>query len=353
MGKTLNEVAEIVGLSRRIIQECENNGLATKPEKRNKYGHLVYDDKQIERLWLISFFKELKYNNSQIQKKLNDYNLNRHQTLIEEIALMEEKIEKLKGMVEIVKTMDKMDAPLPFIQLGLPALEGSTFKIALPIMGTVLSAMPSREDLGIASIPEITEEDKSVWNESMERILDFFHQEVSYESEHVQQQVACMHSVMTKLLSRSVLIFSWINICFAEGTESAATFDDEYGKGSANYVYQSVRHYCTVNKSNPLDQKLYDSCYQMELFYKKGYSAETKEVQEQVRKIHEFFSTITILTKDAQLKFLRSYGGIFEEKTLNEMMDRNCQEGLSNFYSNAIRFYCNNIDIKNEGGLDK
>lgn len=45
--KTLREVADIVGLSRRMIQEYEKTGLATTPTTTNKYGHLLYNEEEI------------------------------------------------------------------------------------------------------------------------------------------------------------------------------------------------------------------------------------------------------------------------------------------------------------------
>ena len=41
--KTLHEVTQIVGMTRRVIQEYEKAGLATAPTATNKYGHLLYE----------------------------------------------------------------------------------------------------------------------------------------------------------------------------------------------------------------------------------------------------------------------------------------------------------------------
>lgn len=61
--KSLKEVSEETGLSRRMIQEYEKaptsekykkygyKPLAIKPEKVDKYGHLLYGTREVERLW--------------------------------------------------------------------------------------------------------------------------------------------------------------------------------------------------------------------------------------------------------------------------------------------------------------
>ena len=66
--KSLNEVEKIVGLKRRAIQEYEDAGLANKPTHKNKYGYLLYDTPEIERLWQLKFYKELGYNITKIKE---------------------------------------------------------------------------------------------------------------------------------------------------------------------------------------------------------------------------------------------------------------------------------------------
>ena len=45
--KTLNEVVDLVDVTRRVIQEYEKAGLAKTPTTTNKYGHLQYDESAI------------------------------------------------------------------------------------------------------------------------------------------------------------------------------------------------------------------------------------------------------------------------------------------------------------------
>lgn len=46
--KTLNEVVDLVDMTRRVIQEYEKAGLAKTPTTINKYGHLQYDESAID-----------------------------------------------------------------------------------------------------------------------------------------------------------------------------------------------------------------------------------------------------------------------------------------------------------------
>ena len=65
--KTITDAAKIVGLSRRVIQEYEKDGIAIKPKQKNKYGYLIYDDVTIDRLWQIRFYRELGYDKRAIK----------------------------------------------------------------------------------------------------------------------------------------------------------------------------------------------------------------------------------------------------------------------------------------------
>ena len=55
---TLREICETLGVSRRALQGYEKAGLVASTG-RNKYGHLLYDDKAKERIAKIRFYQQL------------------------------------------------------------------------------------------------------------------------------------------------------------------------------------------------------------------------------------------------------------------------------------------------------
>ncbi len=56
--KTLKEVCKITSVSRRTIQGFEKYGLVSASGK-NKYGYLLYEDKDIERISYIKFLRDI------------------------------------------------------------------------------------------------------------------------------------------------------------------------------------------------------------------------------------------------------------------------------------------------------
>ena len=64
--KTLHEVYEELGVTRRAVQGYEKRGLV-KPSARNKYGHLLYDDQAQKRIALIKDYQRLGFKLKEIE----------------------------------------------------------------------------------------------------------------------------------------------------------------------------------------------------------------------------------------------------------------------------------------------
>lgn len=64
--KTLHEVYEELGVTRRAMQGYEKRGLV-KPSARNKYGHLLYDDQAQRRIALIKDYQRLGFKLKEIE----------------------------------------------------------------------------------------------------------------------------------------------------------------------------------------------------------------------------------------------------------------------------------------------
>ena len=60
-------MCELTGISRRTIQGYEKVGLVSAI-KRNKYGHLIYNDECRKRILKIKFFQDLKFSLKEIKE---------------------------------------------------------------------------------------------------------------------------------------------------------------------------------------------------------------------------------------------------------------------------------------------
>lgn len=68
--KTLHEVYEELGVTRRAVQGYEKRGLV-KPSARNKYGHLLYDDHAQKRIALIKDYQKLGFKLKEIESLID------------------------------------------------------------------------------------------------------------------------------------------------------------------------------------------------------------------------------------------------------------------------------------------
>ena len=65
--KTLSEIRKELGISRKAIQGYEKHELIS-PCGKDKYGHLIYDDKTVERIIRIRFYQKLGFSVKEIKE---------------------------------------------------------------------------------------------------------------------------------------------------------------------------------------------------------------------------------------------------------------------------------------------
>lgn len=73
-----------------------------KPAAVSEAGYRLYNEKSLERLWAILFFRELELPLSEIKTMLDDQNLDRKQILQMQKSLMEQKRNHLNGLIELI-----------------------------------------------------------------------------------------------------------------------------------------------------------------------------------------------------------------------------------------------------------
>lgn len=68
--KTLRQLHESLGVTRRAVQGYEQEGLVA-PTGRNKYGHLLYDENAQERIARIRLYQQLGFRRKEIAELLD------------------------------------------------------------------------------------------------------------------------------------------------------------------------------------------------------------------------------------------------------------------------------------------
>lgn len=106
MMKTVKDVAAITGVSIRTLRYYDEIGLL-KPAKVTEAGYRLYDSKAIERLQEILFFKELEIPLENIRKIMEHPAYDKEQALFTQKALLEQKRNRLNGIIELISDVMK------------------------------------------------------------------------------------------------------------------------------------------------------------------------------------------------------------------------------------------------------
>lgn len=104
--KTVKDVSEITGISIRTLRYYDEIDLL-KPTELTTAGYRLYDNKALERLQEIMFFKELEIPLEDIKKIMDNPNYDREQSLLSQKNLLEQKRNRLNGIIELISDVMK------------------------------------------------------------------------------------------------------------------------------------------------------------------------------------------------------------------------------------------------------
>lgn len=104
--KTVKEVSMITGVSIRTLRYYDEIGLL-KPTELTESGYRLYDNKALERLQEILFFRELEISLVDIKKIMDTPNYDKEQILKTQKILLEQKRNRLNGIIELITDVMK------------------------------------------------------------------------------------------------------------------------------------------------------------------------------------------------------------------------------------------------------
>lgn len=104
--KTVKDVSEITGISIRTLRYYDEIGLL-KPTKLTEAGYRLYDNKAVEKLQEIMFFRELEIPLIDIKKIMDNPNYDKEQALLTQKSLLEQKRNRLNGTIELITDVMK------------------------------------------------------------------------------------------------------------------------------------------------------------------------------------------------------------------------------------------------------
>ncbi len=102
--KTVKQVSALTGVSIRTLHHYDAIGLL-KPSRVTEAGYRLYDDDNLERLYLILLFREFGLSLQQIAGILDAPDFDRNRALEQQILIMQEKIDRLQNRIHLAKVI--------------------------------------------------------------------------------------------------------------------------------------------------------------------------------------------------------------------------------------------------------
>lgn len=334
----LNEVCNLVGMTRRAIQECEDFGIAIKPVETNKYGHLLYGEDEIERLWLIRFYREMEYTKTDIEKIFNNPDYSRSEELEKQIRALEKKRDELDHIITIARKMRNLGVgPTAFLFPGVNDV--ISFNDYAPLLASGFRNDYPPEFVEDSADVWLTTEEENICADIVKIVFELADEGYEPESDLIQNRIKLLHNYHQRLFSDSIFILSMCTMPLAPSSEVCMEIDQKYGPGKGNYFYKAVLAYCKTNQSES-DKEFEAAFDKLEELQSKGYKFDSPEALNEVSKMHRFFSQIRCLNESSHIRILENLADSYGSREFKQILDNGREKGATWYISNAIKHYC-------------
>ncbi len=278
--KTVKDVSEITGVSIRTLRYYDEIGLL-KPTQLTEAGYRLYDNKALEKLQEIMFFRELEIPLMDIKKIMDNPDYDKEQVLLTQKSLLEQKRNRLNGIIELIKDIMKGVNTMSFGAFGkeevkkmvdhtLECISKENLDEQIKKYG---SMEKYREYLIDGFADEQAAADLLKWYGSKEKAVEAVMQSSGNTEEIKQEQeenakiykqfmtaketdnMDMAHSAVEMLAENYKTMFVLDNARnilldlareYLQSGKLAEATDSQYGKGCSEYVAHAIQHYYGV-----------------------------------------------------------------------------------------------------------
>ena len=275
--KTVKDVSEITGVSIRTLRYYDEIGLL-KPTGLTEAGYRLYDNKALEKLQEIMFFRELEIPLMDIKKIMDNPDYDKEQALSAQKSLLEQKRNRLNGIIELITDVMKGVNTMSFgafsneeiqkmVDHTLACMSKENLDEQVEKFG---SKEKYREYLIAGFANEQAVADLLRWYGSKEKAMEAVLQSTGNTGEIRQEQdendkiykqfmaakeadsMDMAHSAVEMLAENYKAMFALDNARnilldlakeYLQGEKLAEVTDSQYGKGCSEYIARAIMHY--------------------------------------------------------------------------------------------------------------
>lgn len=275
--KTVKDVSEITGISIRTLRYYDEIGLL-KPTELTEAGYRLYDNKALEKLQEIMFFRELEIPLIDIKKIMDNPNYDKERALLAQKSLLEQKRNRLNGIIELITDVMKGVNTMSFGAFGNEEVQkmvnhtlSCMSKESLDEQVQKYGSMEKYKEFLISGFAnERATADLLKWYGSKEKVMEAVMQSTGSVEEIKQGQdenakiykqfmaaketgnMEMAHSAVEMLAENYKTMFMLNNARnilidlakeYSSNEKSAEVTDKQYGAGCAEYIANAIKLY--------------------------------------------------------------------------------------------------------------
>ena len=280
--RTVKEISDLTGISVRTLHYYDEIGLL-KPTEKSDAGYRLYDDKALETLQQILFFREFDISLKEIKAVLDNPALERNQILQVQRKMLVTKKERMERLIasidDILKGENKMDFTIftkteveEMFQTMLEHMPENMRNIAIKEFGSIeqwkkhyMEVVSSEEmQKGYAKVVEwyggkdkflsvartpVSKEVAESYNKRIEAILQklIAKQYCDIDSFEVKELVGEYGFVMKQLAQiKEEKGFMMAQTQYYRNEQIKPMIDEKYGEGASDFFAQAIENYYKV-----------------------------------------------------------------------------------------------------------
>ena len=280
--RTVKEISDLTGISVRTLHYYDEIGLL-KPTEKSDAGYRLYDDKALETLQQILFFREFDISLKEIKAVLDNPALERNQILQVQRKMLVTKKERMERLIasidDILKGENKMDFTIftkteveEMFQTMLEHMPENMRNIAIKEFGSIeqwkkhyMEVVSSEEmQKGYAKVVEwyggkdkflsvartpVSKEVAESYNKRIEAILQklIAKQNCDIDSFEVKELVGEYGFVMKQLAQiKEEKGFMMAQTQYYRNEQIKPMIDEKYGEGDSDFFAQAIENYYKV-----------------------------------------------------------------------------------------------------------
>lgn len=280
--RTVKEISDLTGISVRTLHYYDEIGLL-KPTEKSDAGYRLYDDKALETLQQILFFREFDISLKEIKAVLDNPALERNQILQVQRKMLVTKKERMERLIasidDILKGENKMDFTIftkteveEMFQTMLEHMPENMRNIAIKEFGSIeqwkkhyMEVVSSEEmQKGYAKVVEwyggkdkflsvartpVSKEVAESYNKRIEAILQklIAKQNCDIDSFEVKELVGEYGFVMKQLAQiKEEKGFMMAQAQYYRNEQIKPMIDEKYGEGASDFFAQAKENYYKV-----------------------------------------------------------------------------------------------------------